>query len=703
MKKRPLCFILMAFLFVQSLWQVPLKVPASSLFSEKRVAENVILHGQVYKKKIQEKYQILYLKNNSITYQNQIYQESRIIAYDDSFQEIKIGQYIKIKGEARAFEEARNPGNFDGRIYYAKQKMFGALWSKKVEEVKGEECALQESLFEIRQKWAFLLREKMGDEKGNILCAILLNEKDALQEEIKELYQKNGYGHILAISGLHVSFIGVGIFQILRKLGIGYGGSGFISICVLTLYVLMIGFSVSIFRAFLMLLLRIGAEVTGRVCDTFTTVVLSAAILVMYEPLYLTDAAYQLSHGAIFAILLVAPALKQYVGKEGVLAEAMYTSLAIQITLFPITLWWYYEVAVYSILWNLIVIPLMSLLMSLGFLGSFMPLKSLWLTGCSLILSVFETIGEIGNRLPGSRIVLGRPSVGAVIVFYGWLIVLLLLSKYKEQYRRGMIISFFCVSFLFVKVPDGNVDITMLDVGQGDCIFIKGPRGKTYLVDGGSSDVNQVGKYRIEPFLKYKGAGTLDYVFISHGDKDHYSGIEEMLLRQKYGVQIKNLVFSENYRNDEELLKLALTAKERGVFVSCIKQGQILKEGDMNIACIQPGTEDKRLEGNAGSMVLDISNEEFSMLFTGDVELEGEAQLIQNLEHPYQVLKVAHHGSKNATSQKFLDIVKPQIALISAGKNNTYGHPHEDVLERLLQQNCKIICTAEKGAITLTF
>ena len=701
MKKRPLFLVLMAVLFMQSLRQVPTEAPATSIFYRNDSIEDIVVHGQIYKKEIRENYQILYLKNNSITNQNQVYQENYLMAYDDSFSEVKIGQYLKIKGDGIKFEEARNPGNFDGKIYYAKQKMYGALWNVHIVEVEGKEHVLQENLFAFRQKWSLTLQENMGEEKGKILCAILLNEKGDLQEEVKELYQKNGYGHILAISGLHISFIGIGIFHLLRKIGIGYRMSAFISTSVLSLYVIMIGFSVSIFRAFLMLLMRIGAEVTGRVYDMLTAVTLSAAILVIYEPLYLRDASFQLSHGAIYAILFVAPAIKRYIGKEGVLMDSICTSLAIQIALFPITIWWYYEVAVYSILWNLIVIPLMSFLMTLGMMGSFLPLRSLWLTACSLILTVFDVIGQIGNLLPWNRIVLGRPHIIAVILFYGWLVLTVQLSKYKEKYRKLIIIGMIGVIALFIKMPNRELEITMLDVGQGDCIFMKGPWGKAYLVDGGSSDVNQVGKYRIESFLKYKGVGTLDYVFLSHGDQDHYNGIKELIQRQEYGIKIKRIVLPETYRNDSELLVLAAIAKENGIRVACIKQGQMIEEGDLQIYCIQPGNLDENLESNAGSMVLDVSYKSFSMLFTGDVELEGEERLIQNLKQSYQVLKVAHHGSKNATSKELLEIVAPKVALISAGENSIYGHPHKEVLDRLEQRGIKIICTTEKGAITL--
>ncbi len=708
MKKRPLCTILFMFLVFQSVKYIRMDeralvtVPVSSIFSEQTRAKSAVVCGQVYKKKTEPEYQILYLKNNSITYQNQTYQEPYIIVYEDTFQKINIGQTVKLQGTLSSFESARNPGNFDAKIYYAKQKLHGSLWCDQVVEVQGAENTFLEFLFQVRQQWKQVILDEMGEAQGGILCAMLLSEKGEMDEEIKELYQKNGYGHLLAISGLHISFVGIGIYKILRKLGMGYGAAGVFALEVLTMYVLMLGFSVSVFRAYIMLVLRIGADLTGRVYDMLTAVMLSAALIVCYEPLYLLDAGFQLSHGSILAILFLVPAIKEFTEAKGKMAEALISGTAINIALFPITLWYYYEIPTYSILWNLIVIPLMSGLLGLGMFGSLIPFARICLKLCKPILWTYEIIGELGNRLPGNRLVLGKPSAVAVIVFYIFLLIFIRWHSYLKAHKK-VVGCCFLMSFLwFVKFPDGKLEITMLDVGQGDCIYVRTPQGEDYLIDGGSSDISQVGKYCMESFLKYQGVGSLEYVFVSHGDADHCNGIEELLERQEYGVKIKNLVLPETYKLDEALLELGRKAKAADVKVVCMEKGMQIKQGDFILTCIQPGAEESALESNAGSMVLDITFRSFSMLFTGDVENEGEKLLVQNLNgKSYQVLKVAHHGSKNSTTEALLEIVKPRIALISAGKGNSYGHPHQETLDRLNALHCKILQTEQEGAIQL--
>lgn len=253
----------------------------------------------------------------------------------------------------------------------------------------------------------------------------------------------------------------------------------------------------------------------------------------------------------------------------------------------------------------------------------------------------------------------------------------------------------------------GRMKIVMADVGQGDGIYIKGPEGRRYFVDGGSSDISSVGKYRIEPFLLSQGVRTLDYVFISHGDTDHMSGIAEMLVNQQLGIQIQNLVLPTERVWDKELEELAALAAENGTRVVVMEAGNVLTEGQgdktLTLTCLAPSQGYQGESGNAASMVLDVSFGEFDMLMTGDLEGEGEENLLENSTlHQYDVLKTAHHGSKNSTSAEFLARVSPKVAWISAGSDNRYGHPHGETLERLLAVGSQIFCTAESGAVTLT-
>jgi competence protein ComEC len=175
-----------------------------------------------------------------------------------------------------------------------------------------------------------------------------------------------------------------------------------------------------------------------------------------------------------------------------------------------------------------------------------------------------------------------------------------------------------------------------------------------------------------------------------------------MLERQVVGVKIKNLIFPSNYFQDEKLISLVKVASKNGTQTLVIEAGEKISEEDLFVRCLQPSNTESGLEGNAGSMVLEVNLHDFSMLCTGDVEEEGEELLLSKIQGKrYDVLKVAHHGSKNSTSETLLAIVQPKIALISAGRDNGYGHPHDEVLQRLQNVKSQILCTQEKGAINL--
>lgn len=711
MKTRPLCFVCLLIIFIQGMFLIAkggdslVEIPRSSIFYEGQ-EKTLLIKGQVYKKSNNSNYQILYLKNNSV-------EDIQLLIFVKDITDVPIGKYILIRGKLGFFEHARNPGGFDEALYYARQNIFGCVWCEEILEVTGEENVLMESLFQFRNTWKQCLVECIGEKNGGILAAMLLGEKREMDSEVKELYQNNGISHILAISGLHISFIGLGVYRLIRKTGLKYLPAGILAMGILTLYVLMIGASVSAVRAYIMLSLKIGADITGRVYDMLTAAMLGAAITVIYQPLYLTDGGFHMSYGAIIGISLVLPLLKHCFTCGHKWFAGFYASMAINIMLFPITLWFFYVFPTYSVFLNMLVLPLTGPVLGLGILGCFLfclipSVGKLCLKTCGYILEFYESVCRVGNKLPFARLVLGKPAVWKILLYYLFLLIILIFISWvmKRKWKRIRCrLAWFALVIpigVIIVRPYGKLDITMLDVGQGDGIYLRGPHGCTYFIDGGSSDESGLGKYCIEPFLESQGAGVLDYVFITHGDSDHYNGIEEMLKRQDVGIRITHLVLPAHYNSDNDLSVLAENARDVGVKVLKMKAGDYLKEGDFILTCLQPSEDENDLKSNAASLVLELEYRAFSMICTGDVEGIGEERLLQKLkDKDYDVLKVAHHGSKYSTSKQFLELSSPQIALISAGENNSYGHPHEELMERLLNAGCKIYNTRENGAIML--
>lgn len=479
----------------------------------------------------------------------------------------------------------------------------------------------------------------------------------------------------------------------------------------------MTGISVSAVRAAVMLLFRLGAEVTGRVYDMPTALSCSALLTSFWRPFCFQDAGFLLSYGAILGILLFLPIVERICSCKILLFQGIFSCISIHIIIFPIILYFYFEFSPYSFLLNLFVIPMLPWVLGCGMAGVvcvlfWKPAAVLLFRICAVLLESFEFLSRFGSRISGSRIVFGRPKTWKIAFYYAVLFVIVLLFFYKKNRKKSVsngtrmvaLAVWAAMTVLFLPGHDtkGNIKVTVLHVGQGDGIFIQGPECGSYLIDGGSSDINKVGKYRIEPFLKSQGIGKLDYVFLSHGDSDHYSGVEEMIERQKLGVRIENLVLPVTYQSDNKLCRLASEAKKKGIRISVIDAGVSVREGKLAITCIQPDKNFTVREGNEASMVLDVRFGTFDMLCTGDVEGVGEEVLMQNLMgKTYDVLKVSHHGSKNATGTKFLHIVKPKVSIISSGEKNRYGHPHQETIKRLQECGSRILLTSECGAITL--
>lgn len=246
--------------------------------------------------------------------------------------------------------------------------------------------------------------------------------------------------------------------------------------------------------------------------------------------------------------------------------------------------------------------------------------------------------------------------------------------------------------------------------GTGRLFFLSGRKRKNYLIDGGSSSVDAAGRYRLEPFLKFRGVKRLDYVWVTHGDVDHLNAVEELLERRKYGVEIQYLIFPEQKYWDERLIKLCNLAEEAGTKVRVMEMDTIFLSGKLKMRCLWPGEGEPSENGNENSLVLHLQYGKITMLFTGDLENTGEellAERIKNLrkkgELPacYDLLKVGHHGSRNATGEELLEVIRPRAAFCSSGKENRYGHPHAETLERLAKWGVSLYNTKDRGAVSM--
>jgi len=711
----------------------------------------VIVQGKIYKIENTAFGTNIYLKGVEVENGEKSVSVKRIFVNTEKIPNVKIGNIIKVRGKLRQFEEAANKGNFDSRKYYLSLGFYGKIEAGTIEVINSDYSGIRQGLYELRMEIIERLEKLCSDNNGifsiinnknGIIGAIILGDKTDLDSGIKELYSVSGIAHILAISGLHISFIGMAIYRLLRR-RFRFLFSAAVSIPVVLSFGIMSGFGISTIRAIIMFILKIIGEVLGRKYDAITAISLAGLVLLVQNPFVVCNSGFQMSFGAIIAIVLILPIVEEILNTDNKIIKVISANFTISLVMNPILAWNYYELPTFSFLLNIVVVPLMSVVIVSSIAGIFCSYimfgfgKAGIFPGCG-ILELYTFLCNIINKSSVASIVVGQPKVTIIIVYYAILLVVLfglknIRTKYtraekerniikketglvlekkakKERRIKGQnvklrlacIVGFLLLNCLIYYIPNQGFYITFINVGQGDGILIHGDNGTKVMVDGGSTSEKQVAKNCIVPYLKAEGIGTIDYSIITHTDKDHISGILEILENNNSNrIRIKNLVMPDINMKDDTYNELIEKAKLKKINVLYIKKGDTLSLGKTKIKCIYPETTTTASDKNDYCTVLSVKNKTSKILLTGDISKEIEEKIKDDIEENYTVLKVAHHGSNYSSSEKFLKKVNPKYSIISVGKNNSYGHPGNETMERLRKQGGVIYRTDEKGGITI--
>lgn len=510
---------------------------------------------------------------------------------------------------------AANPGQFDLRQYYKSLGYLYYIEEPEVISVSGGKNRIVYRLDSLKTSLKAVYRKCCTATDAGVYAAMVTGDRSDMDSTISELFSAAGIGHILAISGLHISLIGMGLYKLLRRIGFLCPMSAIVSGIFVVLFGVMTGNSVSATRAIVMFVCAVNAQVLGRRYDILSAVSLSAIILILKNPYVIANSGFLLSFMAIAGVAVVTD------GFSVKWLKWLTGPAAIQLATLPIILWFYYEVPVYSVFLNLIVVPLMSLIMisalGCGMLGLISIPAGCFFAGAGhYILILFQYGSELMLSLPGSVFVAGRPELWQVMVYY---ILLFLFSqrkrvvvwiekravgrcgeaecevkKHREVGREAvkggarkcaarkcearkceaekpeagkcvMGANIFLMSLLVIAIiillsrGRSGLEVTFLDVGQGDAIFISLPNGGNVFIDGGSTSSKNIYEKVIEPFLKYKGVRRLDFLFLTHSDADHENGWAQALSGNAYIPDIYNLVLNgSDYSKYLELRERAL-------------------------------------------------------------------------------------------------------------------------------------------------
>ncbi|MED4225842.1 DNA internalization-related competence protein ComEC/Rec2 [Neobacillus cucumis] len=634
------------------------------------------------------------------------------------------GSLCKVTGELERPSIAKNPNGFDYRKYLASK---GVFWIVKLSQYPLENCkplksTLTISIKQLRFIGIRYLDNHFPPEIAGLAAALIFGDSHILEPEVLSDYQRTGIVHLLAISGLHVSlFIGM-IFLIGIRCGLSRQIMSNFLLVLLPIYVILTGSSPSVIRSALMISLILFAHKWKHQLKLITLDAISLAFI-MYlfiAPLVIFDIGFQLSFLVSIAIILAAPKILQ--GYKGNLAKMAATSVTAQLSAMPLLLYHYFQISLIGIMANLLYIPLFSFVyLPVVYVLFFIQL----IFGATprLLINIIQKIIELSNQLmdllanlPFTNFTPGRPHI-LILSFYIILISIIFFIWERRSYPNKKIHLFWLGVSLLVIQPAWNWlnpygEVTMIDVGQGDSILIHLPHGKgNYLIDtGGSlnfleedwkikSKPFEVGRDVVVPFLKGKGITQIDKLILTHGDMDHIGGAASILS----SLKVKQILMPSVTEPSETEQFIAMEAQRQGIPVIKVSSGNQWHQGENDFYVLSP---EKNFTGerNRGSIAFVATIGGVSWFFGGDLDQEGEEKIIKQHSHlKIDVLKAGHHGSKTSSSESFINQIQPKVSLISVGEHNRFGHPHQEVLQRLAAVNTKIYRTDQQGAITYIF
>ena len=710
---------------------------------EKIIGEAIVLsdkqekeYNNVYKIKYEDTY--LYLKI-----------DKKLI------KDLKYGDKIRFSGEFIEATKQRNYGGFNYKQYLKTLKIYGSIKVEEIEIIASNQTNL---FFRITNEIAFNIKQKidsfMKKEDAAILKGLLLGDTREIADEVQENFRISSISHILAVSGMHVTYVIIGI-KMLFESHLGKRKTKFIIIIFLILYTFITGFSPSIVRASVMGILLVGAEILHRKNDIWNSIAISLLLILFYNPFLIMNVGLQFSYlGTIGIIVFHKNILKllkdiktknkkwkyQYNKKImkfiNKVKEVLAVTISAQLTILPVMIYHFNLLGIYFFITNLLVSIIIGPIIMLGAIAIFF---SIFLFPITQILGVIleiliKSLIVISNfsKIPFSKIYVATPKIYDIILYFILIFLfnllytlyhskelnrtqmrarnLIALIRYKVfmnrgKYKKIIFIPVFII--IFISITPKKLNIHFVDVGQGDCTFIVTPRKQTILIDGGGSTSKEynVGKNTLLPYVLDRGYTKLDYIFISHFDQDHVAGILTILEELK----VETVIIPKQEENTENYQEFLELIKEKRIKVNIVKKGDKVNiEKNVYFDILWPEKEQIKenvINNNATVMKMYYGN--FSILFTGDIEEKAEEKILKVYEGKERllnanILKVAHHGSKTSTTEKFLKWVNPKAALIGVGKNNLFKHPSEKTIENLRKHNVTIYRTDENGEITIT-
>jgi len=633
------------------------------------------------------------------------------------YDKLAIGNKLKLIGTLRKGRDKRNPGEFDYYKYLQSKEIAGILYVREIKNVIQTDFSVNlfyNSIFEAR-KWISNRIDKLHNrETASLLKGLLLADRSEIDYRTKESFINSGVIHVLAVSGLHVGFI-VLIFMFLFSRVSIYPRTILIIIGLIC-FLLITNSTASVFRATIMIVVMFMVYLSNRKYSSLNSLAIAAFILLLINPAEIFNPGFQLSFSAVASILIVYPILSSKIKTENKALKFLLlfsaVSFSAQIGTLPFTLIYFQKLSIIALFANLLVIPIIGIIVGLGvltiFVSIFSTILAIYFGSANMLATniLMEIVNFTGTQQFSFLFIPNFSIIDGIIFYVYFSVIIYSIQKFNNIYASIILYLLIGLNLYFILqiddkqlLPDNLLSIVMIDIGQGDGIFIKFPNGKTALIDAGNANLDfDNGERIITPLLRRLSIKQIDYGFISHVDSDHYKGFL-YLIKNGWIKEIYKPQIDSSQQKDLDLEQIINDCEVKLNYYSKTK----MSFGNVRLYILNDTTnyEYKNFDSNNNSGIIKIIHGNNSILFVGDAEKESERLMINEYGKflKSDILKIGHHGSKSSSSQVFIDQVSPKIGLISAGLNNSFGHPTKLIIDRFTSSDVKLYRTDLEGAI----
>lgn len=632
---------------------------------------------------------------------------------------LEYGNKLQILGEYQEPNKARNYQGFDYKNYLKTNKIYGIIrvdsYANIIIKQKKNLSNFKLFIHKIREMLKQNIQELLTKKTYALGIGILIGDNSRINEKIVEDFKNSNLSHILAVSGAHINYVVLTVSILFTKKRAGIKAQRVVTIMMMLFFMELTQMTSSVVRAGISCIIYMLASLLYRKADVINAMAISTLVILLNNPFSLFNIGFQLSYAGTLGIILFCKLIDIPIKNKLLkyLKDSIIISISANIFIIPIMMYQFNTISLTFILSNLLAGPLLGISIILEIIVLLISFMSINIAAIpakvlNILLILIINIANWFSNIEISKIYVITPQIISIVAYY--LICAAIILKQKN--RKIIVIIMLTVLIINLFPMPKKLRINFIDVGQGDSTLIRTETNKVILIDSGGSTASSsfdVGNKVLLPYLLDRRIKKIDFIIVSHFDADHCQAFETVI----DNINVRKVVVCKQSMITQEYLNIINKCKKKNIKIIVVERGDKLKiDKRTEFEILHPGErflDDGKGGLNANAIVCKMNyklnnGKIFSILFTGDIEVEAEKELEQvyGKKLKADILKVAHHGSKTSSREKFIKLVSPKIALIGVGENNKFGHPADITLERLEKENVKVYRTDQMGEVSIT-